>query len=76
MDGRVSFGYSLMRGKRASMEDFYFAQVDSSASNIYDARVRNPGPLSANGLPKLSTSFSGVIETRRDMEVPSLHWDA
>lgn len=25
-DGRVSFGYSLMRGKRASMEDFYHAQ--------------------------------------------------
>lgn len=28
-DGMVSFGYSLMRGKRASMEDFYHAQVSS-----------------------------------------------
>ena len=26
-DQRVSFGYSLIRGKRASMEDFYHAQV-------------------------------------------------
>ncbi|KAA6422946.1 MAG: phosphatase 2C [Trebouxia sp. A1-2] len=25
-DGKVSFGYSLMRGKRQSMEDFYHAQ--------------------------------------------------
>ncbi|KAK9831289.1 hypothetical protein WJX74_010677 [Apatococcus lobatus] len=25
-DGRVSYGFSLMRGKRASMEDFYHAQ--------------------------------------------------
>ncbi|KAL3137661.1 hypothetical protein ABBQ38_004936 [Trebouxia sp. C0009 RCD-2024] len=25
-DGKVSFGYSLMRGKRQSMEDFYYAQ--------------------------------------------------
>ena len=26
-DNKVSFGFSLMRGKRASMEDFYHAQV-------------------------------------------------
>lgn len=26
-DGKVSFGYSLMRGKRASMEDYFHAQV-------------------------------------------------
>ena len=27
-DSKVSFGFSLMRGKRASMEDFYTAQVN------------------------------------------------
>jgi hypothetical protein len=26
-DGKVSFGYSLMRGKRSNMEDFHHAQV-------------------------------------------------
>ena len=26
-DNKVSFGYSAMRGKRASMEDYYHAQV-------------------------------------------------
>lgn len=26
-DGRVSFGFSLLRGKRMTMEDFYDAQV-------------------------------------------------
>lgn len=29
-DGHVSFGFSLMRGKRATMEDFYTAQVGAS----------------------------------------------
>lgn len=28
-DGRVSFGYSTLRGKRASMEDFLQAKVDT-----------------------------------------------
>lgn len=32
-DGRVSYGFSLMRGKRASMEDFYHAQVGVEASS-------------------------------------------
>lgn len=26
-DGKVSYGYSLMRGKRSNMEDFHHAQV-------------------------------------------------
>lgn len=30
-DGKVTFGYSLMRGKRQSMEDFHYAQVRSHA---------------------------------------------
>ena len=28
-DGQVSVGFSLMRGKRATMEDFYTAQAGS-----------------------------------------------
>ncbi len=26
-DNKVSYGYSVMRGKRAGMEDFFFAEV-------------------------------------------------
>ena len=36
-DNKVSFGYSAMRGKRASMEDYYHAQV----------RPREPAPARA-----------------------------
>ena len=31
-DQRVSFGYSLIRGKRASMEDFYHAQAGADSA--------------------------------------------
>ena len=33
-DGRVSFGYSTLRGKRASMEDFLQAKVDCASLRI------------------------------------------
>lgn len=32
-DGKVSYGYSLMRGKRASMEDYFHAQFKKLPSN-------------------------------------------
>lgn len=41
-DGKVSFGYSAMRGKRASMEDYYHAQVRARAPPL-----GSPGRLRA-----------------------------
>lgn len=48
-DGKVSFGYSLMRGKRASMEDFSTAQFRKSP--IYNDYVGMFGVFDGHGGP-------------------------
>lgn len=35
-DGRVSFGFSLMRGRRPNMEDFYTAEVRMACTAASD----------------------------------------
>lgn len=41
-DGKVSYGYALLRGKRSNMEDFHHAQV----------RISTPRPVVSSGSNK------------------------
>lgn len=48
----VSYGFSLMRGKRAGMEDYHSAEVKSTAHNTDPGRTRS---MHADAAPRPAT---------------------